>query len=71
MLLTVNTNEIAMPWQDYTKILSNLLNGSISLHPIVSAIQELELAAKKTEVEAKVRDIFKDYHSSQTTRYSS
>lgn len=40
--------------QDYTSILSNLLEVSISLHPISAAIQELEAAAKKAGDEAKV-----------------
>lgn len=39
--------------QDYTNILSNLLKGGISLHPIIVAIQEFEAAAKKAEEEAK------------------
>lgn len=42
--------------QDYTRILSDLLEGSsISLRPITAATQELAAAAKETLEEAKVR----------------
>ncbi|CAK9137895.1 unnamed protein product [Ilex paraguariensis] len=39
--------------QEYTNILSNLLEGNVSLDPIIAAIQELTAAAKKVEEEAK------------------
>lgn len=42
--------------QDYTRILSKLLEGrNISLHPITAATQELAATAKETLDEAKVR----------------
>lgn len=40
--------------QNYTHSLSKLLEGDVSLHPITSAIQELEDAAKQVEEEMKV-----------------
>lgn len=42
-------------WQEYTIVLSNLLEGSISLHPITASIQEFVVAAKEAEEDAKVR----------------
>ncbi|CAL5350480.1 unnamed protein product [Camellia sinensis] len=38
---------------EYTNMLSNLLEGSASVHPITASIQELATAAKEAEEEAK------------------
>ncbi|CAL5419551.1 unnamed protein product [Camellia sinensis] len=39
---------------EYTNMLSNLLEGSASVHPITASIQELATAAKEAEEEAKI-----------------
>lgn len=52
---TLSCGLIRTPLQDYTHILSDLLEGGISLHPITAAIQELAAAAIETLEEAKVR----------------
>lgn len=43
--------------QGYKNILSNFLDGSVSLHPLTTSIQELAYAAKEAENEAKVKSI--------------
>lgn len=52
-ILPFNYLSYASQLKDYTSILSNLLEVSISLYPITAAIQELEAAAKKAHKEAK------------------
>ncbi|XP_055835671.1 probable glutamate carboxypeptidase AMP1 isoform X2 [Solanum dulcamara] len=53
-ILPFNYLPYAAELQDYTRILSKLLEGSnISLRPITAAIQELAAAAKETLEEAK------------------
>lgn len=53
-ILPFNYLPYAAVLQDYTRILSNLLEGSsISLRPITAATQELAAAAKETLEEAK------------------
>ena len=42
-------------WQEYTNVLSNLLEGSASLHPLTVSIQEFAAAANEAHKEAKVR----------------
>lgn len=42
------------PWQGHTDALSKLLDQNISLHPLISSIEELASAAKEVEYEAKV-----------------
>uniref|UniRef100_A0A5B6ZAF0 Putative glutamate carboxypeptidase 2 isoform X2 n=2 Tax=Davidia involucrata TaxID=16924 RepID=A0A5B6ZAF0_DAVIN len=39
--------------QEYTKVLSNLLEGSVTLRPIIASIQQLAAAAKEAEEEVK------------------
>ncbi|OIT08338.1 PREDICTED: probable glutamate carboxypeptidase 2 [Nicotiana attenuata] len=52
-ILPFNYLTYAVQLQDYTHILSDLLEGGISLHPITAAIQELAAAAIETLEEAK------------------
>ncbi|KAL1821182.1 hypothetical protein ACET3Z_016051 [Daucus carota] len=52
-IIPFNYLSYASQLKDYTSILSNLLEVSISLYPITAAIQEFEAAAKKAEDEAK------------------
>ena len=41
--------------QSYEEVLSNLLDGLVSLSPLTSAIQEFASAAKEVEAEAQVK----------------
>ncbi|XP_023751417.1 probable glutamate carboxypeptidase AMP1 [Lactuca sativa] len=52
-ILPFNYLSYATQLQNYTHSLSKLLEGDVSLHPITSAIQELEDAAKQVEEEMK------------------
>ncbi|WMV55413.1 hypothetical protein MTR67_048798 [Solanum verrucosum] len=57
-ILPFNYLPYAAELQDYTRILSKLLEGrNISLHPITAATQELAAAAKETLDEAKATPI--------------
>lgn len=50
----ININCVPI-WQEHEAILSKLLDGTISLDPLTTAIQELASAAKEAENEAKVK----------------
>lgn len=52
-ILPFNYLSYAAQLQNYTHTLNNLLEGEVSLHPITSAIQELEDAAKQVQYEIK------------------
>ncbi|KAF7147693.1 hypothetical protein RHSIM_Rhsim03G0057700 [Rhododendron simsii] len=52
-VLPLNYLSYAAQLQEYTNVLSNLLEGSVSLHPIAASIQEFVVAAKEAEEEAK------------------
>lgn len=52
-VLPLNYLSYAAQLQEYTNVLSNLLEGSVSLHPITASIQEFVVAAKEAEEEAK------------------
>ncbi|KAH7841500.1 hypothetical protein Vadar_030651 [Vaccinium darrowii] len=52
-VLPLNYLSYAAQLQEYTIVLSNLLAGSISLHPITASIQEFVVAAKEAEEDAK------------------
>lgn len=52
-ILPFNYLSYAAQLQNYTRSLNELLEGDVSLHPIISAIQELEDAAKQVEYEMK------------------
>ncbi|XAR69859.1 Glutamate carboxypeptidase [Bertholletia excelsa] len=52
-VLPLNYQAYAAELQDYTNSLNNLLDESVSLHPIMASIQELVTAAKEAEEEAK------------------
>lgn len=43
--------------QVYKDVLSKLLDGSVSLYPLTTSIQELTSAAKEAEDEAKVKSL--------------
>ncbi|KAF5473992.1 hypothetical protein F2P56_005935 [Juglans regia] len=53
-ILPFNYLSYADQLQGYKNILSNILNGSVSLHPLTTSIQELASAAKEAENEAKI-----------------
>ncbi|XP_028116859.1 probable glutamate carboxypeptidase AMP1 isoform X1 [Camellia sinensis] len=52
-VLPLNYISYAAQLLEYTNMLSNLLEGSASVHPITASIQELATAAKEAEEEAK------------------
>ncbi|KAI3520420.1 hypothetical protein L1887_09835 [Cichorium endivia] len=52
-ILPFNYLSYASQLQNYTHTLNNLLEGDVSLHPLTSAIQELEDAAKQVQYEIK------------------
>ncbi|KAL7170719.1 hypothetical protein ACSBR2_035575 [Camellia fascicularis] len=52
-VLPLNYCSYAAQLLEYTNMLSNLLEGSASVHPITASIQELATAAKEAEEEAK------------------
>ncbi|KAG6640744.1 hypothetical protein I3843_09G025200 [Carya illinoinensis] len=53
-ILPFNYLSYADQLQGYKNILSNFLDGSVSLHPLTTSIQELAYAAKEAENEAKI-----------------
>ncbi|XP_041025914.1 probable glutamate carboxypeptidase AMP1 [Juglans microcarpa x Juglans regia] len=53
-ILPFNYLSYADQLQGYKNILSNILNGSVSLHPLTTSIQELASSAKEAENEAKI-----------------
>ncbi|KAL6997879.1 glutamate carboxypeptidase II [Sarracenia purpurea var. burkii] len=52
-VLPLNYLSYVTQLQVYTNVLSNMLEDSVSLHPITASIQELATAAKEEEEEAK------------------
>ncbi|KAA8516852.1 hypothetical protein F0562_017330 [Nyssa sinensis] len=52
-IIPLNYRAYIVELQEYTKVLSNLLEGSVSLHPIITSIQQLVAVAKEAEQEAK------------------
>lgn len=53
-ILPFNYLSYAEQLQSYKGVLSNLLDGNVSLHPLTTSIQELASAAKEAEDEAKI-----------------
>ncbi|XP_035545307.1 probable glutamate carboxypeptidase AMP1 isoform X2 [Juglans regia] len=53
-ILPFNYLSYAEQLQGYTDVLRNLLDGSVSIHPLVASIEELTFAAKAAQYEAKI-----------------
>ncbi|KAK0585582.1 hypothetical protein LWI29_030823 [Acer saccharum] len=53
-ILSFNYLSYADQLKEHEEILSKMLDGSVSLHPLTTAIQELAAAAKEAEDEAKI-----------------
>ncbi|KAB1200302.1 putative glutamate carboxypeptidase 2 [Morella rubra] len=53
-ILPFNYTSYADQLQEYEDVLSNLLDGSVYLHPLTASIQELASAAKEAEDEANI-----------------